>query len=191
MSDLLIEIIQKFREEHCFMFTALCRKQSTVTSMASLALYGMLPGIIMGPADKTMFNRAFEQGLANHANAKHDSSKQNKVTSNASVATISRIPTIPSINLEIIDERHDADDDNEDLRSLVTGSNSSLSTSGNTYKALQPSSKSDPGHLIIPNGSPASQRRVSFGNREMQSLLEEQTLEDADEYCDSVDQIEL
>ncbi|KAH3782573.1 hypothetical protein DPMN_160490 [Dreissena polymorpha] len=164
--------------------------------MASLALCGIMPGMIVASEDKMMFNRSFEQGFAQNANAKHDSPKPNKATSNSDGVTVSepsglfKHHTIPVFNLDNMNESGD-EDDNEGPLNLDTGNNSSVSTYilGSTFKTLHHSIQSDTGHsiLIISSESHASQKRASVGNKEMQPLLEHQTSEDSDEYGGTVD----
>lgn len=47
-----------------FLFSAMGRKQSTVTSMASLALNGFLQGLVLSPSDKDLFNKTIERSIA-------------------------------------------------------------------------------------------------------------------------------
>ncbi|KAH3897331.1 hypothetical protein DPMN_021519 [Dreissena polymorpha] len=179
--------------------TALGRKQSTITTMASLALCGMLPGIIMGPADKKMFNRIFEQNA--NAHAKNDAPKTNNATIKALVSAtaglkpirINKNPSVPVINLDIIDESVNSDDeDSVDFQESVTGSGLNLSVNGNNfYKTPRQSIQSDPGHgvLNLPKGSFAAQKRVSFDHMEIRPLLTHQTSV-CSEYTDAVENVE-
>ncbi|XP_052233185.1 uncharacterized protein LOC127846049 [Dreissena polymorpha] len=177
--------------------TALGRKQSTITTMASLALCGMLPGIIMGPGDKKMFNRIFEQNA--NAHAKDDVPKPNNATITALVSAtiglkpnkINKNPSVPVINLDIIDESVNSDDeDSADFQE--TGSRSNVSANGSTfYKTPRQSIQSDPGHgvLNLPKGSLAAHKRVSFDHIEIRPLLTHQTSV-CSEYSDAVENVE-
>ncbi|KAL4225346.1 Voltage-gated hydrogen channel 1 [Mactra antiquata] len=65
--DFHLQKIEKFCESEGIpkwkirQHTAMGRKQSTITSMASLALNGFLQGMVLSPSDKALFDRSFSQ----------------------------------------------------------------------------------------------------------------------------------
>ncbi|XP_052800337.1 uncharacterized protein LOC128231488 isoform X2 [Mya arenaria] len=142
--------------------TALGRKQSTITSMASLALSGILPGIVIGASDKKMLDKKIERststGTQNNAEKAH----------------------ITNPRMTVIEE---SDDDSDDVTIDVGGDvsknveDTKLCLDSSTTNTMTPraSEQADSGRPVSPTlmkvELPSKMKRVSFDAREAVPLL--------------------
>ncbi|KAH3891994.1 hypothetical protein DPMN_016105 [Dreissena polymorpha] len=177
-------------------YTALWRKESTISKMASLALSGILPGIIMGPSDKKMFG-TLENCFAQIADSKDCATKSNTNTSNAFIPSAS-MPIImhtrhnvPEVNIEIDDESDDSND-GENLIEPVTGSRSNMSRSGSPYLTPVQSMLSDLSHSILMMGTTPPRMTLDLST-DMRPLMSDQTSDqtstDSDEIYEAIGEI--
>ncbi|KAH3891988.1 hypothetical protein DPMN_016098 [Dreissena polymorpha] len=176
------------------MLAALRRKQSTVSTMAALALSGILPGIIIGPSDRKMLNGTFDKCFLQTTDSTDSSTKPNNANSNA-LLPIPGIPitmpirpnvtlNIPEVNFDIIDESDDSEDD-EHIQQPITGSRSNVSISESPYFTPRHSILSDLGNSILRIGTPPRMTLDCYST-DMRPLMLHQTslCSDSDESSD-------